>query len=215
MIKIKSRGKKLDKTLLLLVALVLLAAAATFWKGGWELTIFGLTQAGQLIQTIWLRLLLGFILGGVVQVLIPSALIAKWLGHASGLKGILIGSYTSIIIPGGPWVILPIVASIYRSGAGVGPVIALLTGRAMLGLHPLLVWQIPFLGAEIPLARYIACLFIPPFAGLTGKAVFQFLAKPALAGKSDDVVCNVGQQTDGTGDTGVTSEKEEKGEKWT
>ncbi|MFC2040870.1 permease [Chloroflexota bacterium] len=214
----KSRAK-LDKTLLLLVALVFIAVAATFWKGRWELTVLGLTQAGQLINTIWLRLLLGFILGGLVQVLIPAALIAKWLGRASGLRGILIGSYVGMIIPGGPYVSLPIIVSIYRSGAGVGPIIALLMGRAMLGLHILLVWQIPFLGVGIPLARYITCLLFPPLAGLAGKAIFEMVNGPIPeADKSVRGACSLEQTMDGTGDSGVMSGKsdeEERGDKWT
>jgi uncharacterized membrane protein YraQ (UPF0718 family) len=63
---------------LFLVALVFMALAAAFWKGGWQLTILGLTQASQLIQTVWLRLLLGFTLGGLIQVLLPRDLIAEW-----------------------------------------------------------------------------------------------------------------------------------------
>ncbi len=61
--KIKEAARKLDTNLLILVALVLIAIAATFWKGGWQLTVFGFEQAGHLINTVWLRLLLGFILG--------------------------------------------------------------------------------------------------------------------------------------------------------
>jgi len=168
--------KKLDKTLLLLCALVLLAVVATLFMGGWQLTVDGLQRAGQLVNTIWLRLLLGFILGGIVSVLVPNALVAKWLGHTSGLKGILIGSYIGTILPGGPFVALPVIASIYRAGAGVGPVIALLTGRALLGINMLIVWQIPFLGLEIPLAKYIICLVIPPLLGLGGAAVFRIVS---------------------------------------
>lgn len=207
---IKETVKKLDKTLLFLGALVLMAVAATFWKGGWQLTISGFLQAGQLVQTVWFRLILGFTLGGLIQVLIPRALIAKWLGHASGLKGILIGSYIGIIMPGGPWVTLPVIASIYRAGAGVGPVIALLTGRAMLGILMLVVWQIPFLGVEIPLARYIASLFIPPLVGLAGAAVFRMLTRLSrAAGASDHSLGNVEQQQ-GAGETSATPEEEEK-----
>ena len=208
--------KKLDKTLLLLVALIFIMLAATFWKGRVGLTILGLIQAGQLMQQVWLRLLLGFILGGLVQVLIPRALIAKWLGHASGLKGILIGSYVGIILPGGPYINLPIVASIYRSGAGVGPIIALLTGRTMLGLQMLLTLQIPFLGVDISLARYIACLIFPPLAGLAGRFVFELLSGsiPA-ANKSAHSICSTEQQISVTEDTHVAPEKEEKGDKWT
>ena len=175
---IKEVIRKPDKTLLLLVTLVLIAVVVALTTGGWQLTFDGLKQAGQLVNTIWLRLLLGFTLGGLVRVLIPSPLIAKWLGHTSGLKGILIGSYIGVIMPGGPYVSLPVIASIYSAGAGVGPVIALLTGRALLGIQMLVVWQIPFLGVGIPLAKYIACLIIPPLVGLAGAAVFRLVTKP-------------------------------------
>lgn len=183
--------------------------AAAFWIGGWELAKSGFTQAGQLINSVWLRLLLGFTLGGLIQVLIPRALIAKWLGPTSGLKGILIGSYMGIIMPGPPYVIFPIIASIYRSGAGAGPIIALLAGRALLGLQHLIVWQIPFLGVGIPLATYIICLFLTPLVGLAGAAVFKLITKsPKKANKGNHNVGNTGQQ-DGNGKTGEGPEKEE------
>ncbi len=185
--EIKERINKLDKSLLLMAAIVLIALVATFIIGGWQLTFDGLKQAGQLINTIWLRLLLGLTLGGLVQVLIPRALIAKWLGNTSGLKGILIGSFIGAIIPGGPYVTIPVIASIYRAGAGVGPVIAFLTSRALLGIHVLVVWQIPFLGLEIPLARYIACLFIPPIVGLVGASVFQMITRLSHTSEMDNI----------------------------
>lgn len=198
--------------LLILVGLLLIAITATLWIGGWQLTVFGFEQTGQLFHTVWLRLLLGFILGGLVQVLIPRALIAKWLGPASGMKGIFIGSYIGIIIPGGPYINLPIIASIYRAGAGAGPVIALLTGRALLGLQMLVVWQIPILGVEIPLARYIAGLFLPPIVGLAGRAVFQLITRtPQTPSQSGHNIYQAVQQ-DGTGDTDAASGKAEK---WT
>ncbi len=174
--EIKKVLKKLDRTLLFLLAMVLIAVAAAFWIGGWQLTISGLTQAGQLVQTVWLRLILGFILAGLVQVLIPHAVIAKWLGPTSGLKGLLIASYAGIILSGGPFVRLPIVASMYAAGAGVGPVIALLVSTQLIGFRRLITWDIPFLGAKMSLSRYVVCLFVPPLAGLVGGTVYQLLS---------------------------------------
>jgi len=57
---IKERINKLDKSLLLMAAIVLIALVATLLTGGWQLTLDGLKQSGQLINTIWLRLFLGF-----------------------------------------------------------------------------------------------------------------------------------------------------------
>mgnify|MGYP001238339705 FL=1 len=205
--KIQDVVKKLDATLLILVTLVSLAAVTTFWKGGLQMTISGFVQAVRLLDTIWLRLILGFTLGGLIQVLIPREIIAKWLGPASGLKGILIGSYTGTIVSGAPYVILPIVASIYKAGAGVGPIIALLTGQGLIGLQMLIVWQIPFFGVELPLARYIVSLFIPPFAGLAGAFLFRIMTKShQVSGEDSDE----GQSDVVTYEVTMTSEEEEE-----
>ena len=205
----KKEGKKPDTTLLILAALVVVAVAATFWKGGWQLTINGFMQSSQLFQTVWFRLILGFILGGLVQGLVPNAIIAKWLGHASGFKGILIGSYIGIVIPGGPYVWLPVIAAIYRAGAGVGPVVALIVGRGLLSLQMLLVWQIPFLGMEITMARFAACLLLPPLAGLIGRSVFQAISKLV---KTDDEIAYVpggaGRQSDSSESADPAAKKE-------
>lgn len=183
--KLKEKIKKPDATLLVLLVLVGLAIIAAFIRGGSDLTISGFTQAGRLLGNIWLRLLFGFTLGGLIQVLIPREIIAKWLGPASGLKGILIGSYTGTIVSGAPYVILPVVAAIYRAGAGVGPIIALLVGQGLIGIQMLIVWQIPFFGVELPLARYIVSFFIPPVAGLIGATLYRLIA--GSSSEPDDI----------------------------
>lgn len=166
----------MDIALWVLVGMVFVAAVAALWKGGWRLLVSGLKQAGLTFKSIWLRLVLGFTLGGLIQVLIPSHLMAEWLGPASGLKGILIGSYAGVVMTGGPYVTLPIVASVYAAGAGPGPVIALLASMNLLSLPGLLTWAIPFLGAKIALSRYVVSIFIPPLIGLAGAAVFRLLS---------------------------------------
>lgn len=164
----------MDLALLILLVLLFIAIVTALWRGGWQLLFSGLRQTGSTLKSMWLRVLLGMTLGGLIQVLIPSAVIAEWLGPASGLKGILIGSYVGIIMGGGPYVTLPIIASIFKAGAGAGPVIALLTG-GILSVQGLITWQIPLLGAKIAFTRYIVCLFVPPLVGLAGGAVYQLL----------------------------------------
>ena len=174
----KEKGRRVDVSLLILGVLVLTALVASLWIGGWQLTYSGFIKAGQLFQSVWFRLCLGFLFGGLIQVLIPRSLISKWLGPTSGLKGIFIGSYISIFVSGSPYMWFPVVASVYRAGAGVGPIMSLVTARAILSIQMLLVWQIPFFGVELPLSRYIVCLFIPPIVGLAGNAVFRMMGWP-------------------------------------
>ena len=186
--------RKADVTLVILIALVVIAVVMAFWKGGGQLTVLGLVQTGRLLETVWLRLLLGFTLGGLIQVLVPRAVIARWLGPTSGIKGILIGSYTGIIMSGAPYVMLPVVASLYSAGASAGPIIALLTGQSLLALQNLIAWQIPFLGIGLPLSKYIVCLFITPLVGFAGSVVFRLLAQlPDVDTKGDDNVFRTGQ----------------------
>ena len=163
----------MDITLLIQVMLVAAATAIAFWKGRWHLLESGFKQAIHSFQTLWLRVLLGLTLGGLIQVLIPRELIAQWLGPDSGMKGILIGSYLGMFVTSGPQVRMPIIASIYAAGAAVGPVIAITISSALLGVTSLCAWQIPFLGVKIPLSRYIACLFITPIAALAGSALYH------------------------------------------
>ena len=165
----------MDVSLLSLLVLVSLALAATFWKGRWQLLISGFKQSGNLVRQVWLRLILGFTLGGLIQVLIPSSLIMEWLGPASGLKGILIASAAGVFITGGPYVSLPIVTALYTAGAGVGPVIAFLVAVPSVSLPNLFTWSIPFLGTRIALSRYIVGIFIPPVVGLAGGAIYNLI----------------------------------------
>ena len=187
--------KKRDPSLLILIALTLIIAAVALWIGGWQRVVSGLANGIHLVNIVWLRLALGFILAGLIQVVISHELISRWLGPTSGMKGILIGSYSGIFMLGGPYVRFPIIASIYRAGAGIGPVIALMTAN-ILGINQLIVWQIPFLGVGISLARYIVCLFIPPLAGLAGAAVYRLLtvSHRAPEEKPHDAFAVVGQQ---------------------
>ncbi|MFC1968346.1 permease [Chloroflexota bacterium] len=167
----------MDITLLILLMLVFMAIVAALWKGRWQLLILGFKQTSRLFGSMWLRLLVGFTLGGLFQVLIPTPLVAEWLGPASGLKGILIGSYASLIVGGGgPYVSLPIVASLQAAGAGVGPIIAFLVSMTLLGVRSLIVWQIPFLGARISLSWYVVCFFVTPLIGLAGGAVYELIS---------------------------------------
>jgi len=164
----------MDLAFIILVILVLVAMVVAFWKGGSQLLFSGFKQTANTFKSMWFRILLGITFGGLIQVIIPGPLVAEWLGPASGLKGILIGSYVGIIMSGGPFVILPVIASIYAAGAGVGPVISLLTG-GMLGIQGFITYQIPFLGIKLALVRYIVCFFVPPIVGLVGSMVYQLL----------------------------------------
>ncbi len=166
----------MDISLIILAALVVTAVFTAFLKGGWPLIIEGFRKSYETLLTMWWRVLLGILLGGFIQVLIPRTLVAEWIGPASGLIGILIGSFVGMIITGGAFVVIPVIASIYTAGASAGPIIALITAANLIRIQGVFVWEIPFFGTRIALTRYVICLFIPPLVGLAGSALFRLFS---------------------------------------
>jgi uncharacterized membrane protein YraQ (UPF0718 family) len=130
------------------------------------------------------RLLAAFVLAGFVQVLLPKNLIIKWVGAESGMRGILIASSVGAITPGGPMVSFPLVASLFKLGAGYGPLIAYLTSWSVLSFFRIAIWEIPFMGIKFTALRFFVSLILPVVAGLSAQKISRFFEDP-LAGDQE------------------------------
>jgi uncharacterized membrane protein YraQ (UPF0718 family) len=87
------------------------------------------------------------------------------------LKGILIASGMGAITPGGPFVSFPLVAALYRAGAGIGPVVAFITAWSLLSISRIPM-EIAFVGTRVVLIRVLATVVFPPLAGLIANGLF-------------------------------------------
>lgn len=116
-------------------------------------------------------LLLAFVLSGMLQVAIPPALIEQWLGQEAGLRGVLIGGACGALIPGGPYVSFPIIAAVYKAGAGIATVIAFITGWAMLGVGKI-PFELALMGARFTIARMVLFFVFPFIAGWVAYLLF-------------------------------------------
>jgi uncharacterized membrane protein YraQ (UPF0718 family) len=144
--------------------LVLLKQPALFKNAIWV--------SGRLFGGVWPELALGFILAGLLEVLIPAPVLLRWMGSESSGQGILVGSVVGLLLPGGPYLIFPIVANLLRQGAAPGPLIALLTAKVLLSPIRMLTYEAPLLGWPMTLARLLPGLFLPPMLGLLGQWLF-------------------------------------------
>lgn len=144
-----------------------------YLKGGGQ-HIQGLKSASKMIIEILPLLFFAFIIAGMVQVLLPKDLLSKWVGTESGIKGILIGTLAGAITPGGPYVSLPIVAALLKSGAGVGTMVAFLTSWSLWAITRLPM-DIGILGWKFSLARFASTFFFPPIAGIVAHLFFSNL----------------------------------------
>jgi uncharacterized membrane protein YraQ (UPF0718 family) len=142
-----------------------------YQRGGGEY-IVGLKSAGNLLVQILPLLIFAFIIAGMIPVLIPRELIAKWVGVESGLRGVLIGSVLGGLMPGGPITSLPIAAGMLRVGASIGTMVAFLTGWSLLAFTRLPM-EIGILGWKFALIRLACVFFFPPIAGLIANRLFS------------------------------------------
>ncbi len=117
-------------------------------------------------------LFFAFIIAGMVQVLLPKEIISKWIGNESGFRGILIGTVAGALAPGGPYVNLPIVAVLLRSGASVGTAVSFLTGWLIISLSRLPM-EIGILGWKFTIVRLVSTFFFPLVAGLIAQILFS------------------------------------------
>ncbi len=151
------------------IAIVLLVIV--YQRGGGE-HILGLKLAGNLLLQITPILIFAFIIAGMIQVLIPTEMISRWVGAESGFRGILIGTAIGGLMPGGPFVSLPIAAGLLRAGAGVGTMVALITAWSLLAVARLPI-EIGLIGWKFTLIRLACVFFFPPIAGLIANKFFS------------------------------------------
>lgn len=142
-----------------------------YYKGQGQ-SVQGIKMAVTLTVEIAPLLLFAFITAGMVNVLIPSNIIARWVGAESGFRGILIGSLAGGLTPGGPYVSFPLVAGFLKAGAGVGTMVAFVTGWSLWAVSRLPL-EAGILGWRFTLVR-VACTFVfPPLAGLIANILFS------------------------------------------
>ena len=132
----------------------------------------GMKKALDMTVDVLPLLVFAFIIAGMVQVLLPRELLMEWVGAESGLRGILIGSVAGGFAPGGPFVSLPIAAGLMRSGAGVGTMVAFLTGWSLWAVSRLPM-EVGILGWKFTLIRLASTCVLPPIAGLIAHLLFS------------------------------------------
>ena len=132
---------------------------------GQETVRTGLQQTWKTTRANSLLIILAFVIVGYVNVLSPEKLINAWIGPESGISGIFTAEILGALLPGGPYVIFPIIATLNEAGAGLAPIITLITSWSTLSLLTIS-FELPFMGWRFSLIRWSLGLMIPLLAGL-------------------------------------------------
>ncbi len=162
-------------TTYLLAALVALTAALVLRKRGLAGLRQGSVTSLLLLRAVSRMLVLGMLLAAMTQIILPEEIITRWMGEESGFTGILIGTAVGAVVPGGPYVVIPLTGSLFLSGAGVGAVAAFLTAWNTIPATRTLMWELPFLGGAFSSSRMLVNLPFPIVAGLLTPPVYRLL----------------------------------------
>jgi uncharacterized membrane protein YraQ (UPF0718 family) len=172
----------MDLSLWILTGLVAAALVVAFTRDS-QLPMAGLRASGRLLGAVWIEIALGFVLAGLLDVLVSRELLVRWLGSGQGARGILVGWAVGLALPGGPYLLFPLVASLYGKGAGAGPLITLVAAKTLVSPVRMLTYEAPLLGWPLTLARLVPGVLVPPVLGLVGQALFRLFSASGSAAR--------------------------------
>jgi len=132
----------------------------------------GIVLGWQTLRRTLPLLLVAFAIVGYVNVLSPQNLVQAWLGPDSGWSGLLLAEGLGMLLPGGPYVVFPLIAVLYRAGAGIGPTVTLVTSWAALALISVS-FDLPFMGWRFTAVRWGLGLTVPLLAGGMVQLIFR------------------------------------------
>ena len=154
------------------IALVVLALA---YHRGDGTHVQGLRDGGWMLFQLVPLLVFAFVIAGTLPLIIPRELITQWIGAESGVKGIFIGSVVGGLLPGGPAVSLPILAGFLHVGAGVGTLVAMITGWSLLAFTRLPL-EVGIMGWKFTLIRLACTFLLAPVAGMIAQRLFSHVS---------------------------------------
>ncbi|NQS91581.1 MAG: hypothetical protein HQ574_04165, partial [Chloroflexi bacterium] len=100
--------------ILWVITLVLLAFS---WRKGSDTINQGFNLAWKTTKQNALLIILAFVIVGFVNILSPEELVQAWIGPGSGWRGIVSAEFLGMFLPGGPYVVFPIIAILTQAGA--------------------------------------------------------------------------------------------------
>ncbi len=131
-------------------------------------------------------------IAGLIWVMLPRERITSLVGTESGFRGLLIAIAAGMVTPGGPSAAFPLLSVLAASGADRGAMVAYITSWSLLGMQRILVWDVPFMGAEFSVIRFSISLPLIIIAGLRcPQAAGRAAARRRTVGPGDVVLIGV------------------------
>jgi hypothetical protein len=165
----------------LVLGLAAIALAAVALHQGTDTFVRGVKRAVEQAAQLVPRMFFALIGAGFVGKLMPSDLIAQYLGDEAGVSAVLVAAAAGLILPAGPVVAFAIAAVFARADASVPALIAFITSWSLFAAHRIFMYEIPLLGLSFMRLRVASVAIAPILAGLIAMAAGMFVtfAQPA------------------------------------
>ncbi len=161
-----------DLSTLVLAGLALVLGVVAYVRDP-GLPVAGARNGLAMLWFILPRLVPALILAGLIQVLVPPEFVSRHLGHAGGVRPIVVGAVAGILTPGGPMVSVPLLVAMANSGAAMGPLVAYMTSWSLFGMQRIIAWEAPLMGWRFVIVRIVPSLAFPVIAGFLVKLFYS------------------------------------------
>lgn len=168
-----------ETTLITMLSLLAAVSSVAFVQHGVDGLRQGVENTVSIVRQAAPALLLGFLLAGLLTVLFPPRVVGRWMGDEAGTKGVVIGAAAGIFSPGGPYVMYPIAAALMHGGAGIASISAFSVARNIFTANRFFVFELPFLGVPLALAKTFATLWLIAVGTVLVPVVFRLMPRGA------------------------------------
>jgi len=154
----------LDSTTLGFLGAALCLFVIVWIARGSATAMTGLTAGLKLFLRYGLLIASSMVLASLLQTLIPKEFIAKYLGAASGWRGISLGVLVGLLFPGSPYAAMPLFSGLLQMGTSVPTGVAMVCAWGLLSVGRI-PFQVAVMGGRFTLIQAVSSLLLPLVAG--------------------------------------------------
>ena len=132
---------------------------------GFDTFTLGLRTSLQQLTRFLPVVMVAMLISGFTDVLLPKALVERWLSDASGWRGIGLGYLAGVLTPGAGLIGLPLVGTLYKAGVGPSVLVTYMTSMTTISLMRIPL-ELGFCGWQLTSLRITVSLMLPVIAGV-------------------------------------------------
>lgn len=160
-------------SILFLTALLIGLIVYAWTKGPETFNLAWSNSGGQLLRFAPL-IVVAILIAGFIETVVPREFIHTWLSDSAGWRGIVLAWFAGIVTPIAGVFGMPLVAALYKAGAGLPVLMTYLTSLATLSLIKVPV-EVGFYGWKLTMLRFLVSLSLPLAAGLLTQALLSVI----------------------------------------